>query len=123
MANHRSFGRCGHPQRQPSRSMEAIKAVAQRTRVESSAHSFELPRLLPGKPGSPLLDGDLRSYARKPNFRILWRQLLLMATLCFGIASFVLPDSVNGAVEWFFYALAAASLYLRIRNRRRQVKT
>jgi hypothetical protein len=34
-----------------------------------------------------------------------------VASLCFGIASFVLPDTVNDGVQWLLYALAAASLY------------
>lgn len=41
-----------------------------------------------------------------------------MATLCFGIASLVLPDSVNDNVQWLLYALMAASLYAGFRNRR-----
>ena len=87
MANHRSFGRRDDPQRQPSRSMGAIEAVAQRTRVKS----VERPMLLPE---SQLLDDNLHGnrLARKQNFQILRRQLSLVATLCFGIASFVLPD-------------------------------
>jgi hypothetical protein len=41
--------------------------------------------------------------------RIAWRQISLMAGLCFGIAGFVLPESANDALSWLFYALAAAS--------------
>jgi hypothetical protein len=125
MANHRSFGRRGDHQHQPSRSMGVIEAVAQRTRVESTASSVERPVLLSGKPEFSLLDDDSRDYrvTRKQNFQMLWRPLSLMATLCFGIASFVLPDSVNDTVQWLLYALAAASLYAGIRNRRRQAKT
>jgi hypothetical protein len=44
----------------------------------------------------------------------------LMATLCFGVASLVLPDSVNDNVDWLLYALAAASFYAAIRKRHRQ---
>jgi len=71
------------------------------------------------------LDDDLREWkrARKANFEIPWRPLSLMATLCFGIASFVLPDSVNDTVQWFLYALMAASFYVGIRRRRQQSKT
>jgi hypothetical protein len=42
---------------------------------------------------------------------------LLTASLCFGIASLVLPDTVNDAVNWLLYALTAASLYAGLRRR------
>jgi hypothetical protein len=124
MVDHRSFGRRGDPQRQPSRA-KAIEAVAQSTRVESTGHSVERPNLLSKSQESSLLDDDLRDWkrARKKNFEIPWRPLSLMATLCFGIASFVLPDSVNDTVQWFLYALMAASFFVGIRRRRQQSKT
>jgi hypothetical protein len=40
-----------------------------------------------------------------------------MATLCFGLAAFVLPSSVNGAVQWVLYALMAMSAYTAFRRR------
>jgi hypothetical protein len=46
-----------------------------------------------------------------------------MATLCFGIASFALPDSVNDNVQWLLYALGAASLYAGFRKRQRDTKS
>jgi hypothetical protein len=57
--------------------------------------------------------------APEHRFRIPWRQLSLMASLCFGIASFVLPDSVNDNVQWLLYALMAASLYAGFSKRLR----
>lgn len=121
MANPRSFGRRGDSQHQPSRSTAATEAVAQRIRVESMA---ERPVLLSEKPETSPLDDDLQQWklARKQNFEIPWRPLSLMAALCFGIASFVLPDSVNDALQWLLYALTAVSLYAGI-HRRRQAKT
>jgi hypothetical protein len=58
-------------------------------------------------------DDELQEWAkaRKQEFKIPWRQVSLMASLCFGIASFVLPHSVNQDVQWLLYALAAASLF------------
>jgi hypothetical protein len=47
-----------------------------------------------------------------------WRQLSLMAGFCFGIASFVLPDTVNDVVQWPLYALTAISLYAGLRKRK-----
>jgi len=59
--------------------------------------------------------------ARKPvafPFALPWRQVFLMAGLCFGVASFVLPDTVNDAVDWLLYALAAMSFYAGLRRKR-----
>jgi len=53
--------------------------------------------------------------ARKP-FAFPWRQVFLMASLCFGVASLVLPDTVNDMVDWLLYALAAMSLYAGLRR-------
>jgi hypothetical protein len=47
-----------------------------------------------------------------------WRQLSLMAGLCFGIASFVLPATVNDTLQWPLYALAAVSLYVGLHKRK-----
>jgi len=35
-----------------------------------------------------------------------WRQISLIGGLCFGIASLVLPDSVNDAAAYVLYAFA-----------------
>ena len=51
-----------------------------------------------------------------------WRQLSLMASLCFGIASFVLPDSVNDNVDWLLWILAAMSAFVWFTNRKKKVK-
>ena len=117
MTNHRSFGRRGDPQRQPRPSMEA-------TAVASTGRSVERSVMLSEKPEFSLLDDDLQEWklARKHNFALPWRQISLMAALCFGIASFVLPESVNDSVQWLVYALAAASFYAGIRSRSRQTK-
>lgn len=73
-----------------------------------------------GQAELPSLDDELREWkrTRKKNFRIPWRQLSLMAGLCFGIASFVLPDSVSDVAQWLLYALMAASFYAGLRKRR-----
>lgn len=116
---HRSFGQRCDPS---DGAAGAIKGVWESTGARPPQHYVESRILLSEKPKSPLVDDDLREWkrAQKPNFRkALWRPLLLMATLCFGIASFVLPDSVNDAVDWLLYAVTGASLYSWIRSRRR----
>jgi hypothetical protein len=53
--------------------------------------------------------------------RMPWRQIYLMAGLCFGIAGFVLPDSINDTASWLLYGLAAASFYASFLRRRQRV--
>jgi hypothetical protein len=112
----RSFGR----RRDPKDSVtEAVKVVRQSTAPHSPEYQVPPRRPLPEMPKFSSVDDELREWkrARKPNFHALWRPLLLMATLSFGIASLVLPDSVNDAVDWLLYALTAASFYSWIRSR------
>jgi hypothetical protein len=68
------------------------------------------------------VEDELREWkkSRDRGFHIPWRQLSLMAGLSFGIASFVLPDSINDVVQWPLYALSAASFYAGFRKRRKQ---
>ncbi len=125
MSNHRSFGRRGNPPRAPGHSIGVNETAAHVTRVVSTAPTMERPVLLSEKTEFPKLDDDLRQWklTRKQNFEFPWRSLSLMATLCFGIASFVLPDSVNDSVQWLLYALAAVSLYVGFRRRRQRAKS
>jgi hypothetical protein len=58
------------------------------------------------------VDDELREWrrARRENFRLPWRQISPMASVCCGIGSLVLPDSINRAVQWLLMALAAPNL-------------
>jgi hypothetical protein len=58
------------------------------------------------------VDDELREWkkARRNHVRLPWRQISLMASLCFGVGSLVLPDSVNHIVQWALFALGAISL-------------
>ena len=49
-----------------------------------------------------------------------WRQVSLIAGLCFGAASLVLPDSVNDAAAYVLYALAGFSFLSALRRRRKK---
>jgi hypothetical protein len=86
----------------------------------------------PSRPAEPILsslspdatlasvDDEIEAWkaARGSVIPFPWRQLSLMAGLCFGIASFVLPDTVNDAVQWPLYALTAISLYAGLHKRK-----
>lgn len=100
----RSFGRraSAQPQRR-----EAL-AVPQPAQVELPA----TPALSLEMQPSADIDAELREWKAQRSFQIPWRQLSLMASVCFGIASLVLPDSVNANVDWVLYGLSAMSLYV-----------
>jgi hypothetical protein len=58
-----------------------------------------------------------RELPTKRPFKLPWRQLSLLASLCFGIASFVLPDSVSDGLDWVLYGLMALSAYAGLSKR------
>ena len=74
----------------------------------------------PDASDEPSVDDELQKWkrARKNGFKIPWRQLSLMASLCFGIAFFALPDSVNSNVQWLLFVLMGANFYAGTRKRR-----
>ena len=67
----------------------------------------------------PQADGEWREREQpiKPKFKVPWRQVAFMASLCFGIASFVLPDSINENLDWLLYGLMAISAYVGFSKR------
>lgn len=80
----------------------------------------------PGPAGAPLpddirwidhADPELDTWKGARRRRLPWRQISFTASLCFGIAALVLPDTVNEVVDWLLYGLAAASLYAGFRKR------
>jgi hypothetical protein len=62
-------------------------------------------------------DDEVEKWKRTRKWQVPWRQISLTASLCFGVASLVLPGSVNTALQWPLYALAAASFYFGMRKR------
>ncbi len=68
------------------------------------------------------MDEELLAWKRQRTFTIPWKQICLIATLCFGLASFVLPAGINSAVNWVLYALTAISFYVWYTQRRARLK-
>ena len=68
------------------------------------------------------MDEELLAWKRQRRFMIPWKQVCLMASICFGFASFVLPASVNGAVNWMLYALTAMSFLVWFKGQRARAK-
>jgi hypothetical protein len=113
VVNQRSFGR-RVDQRPP---VQHIKSAAQADDHRATAE--------PATPQTSTIDmtaadEDLLEWtkARKRSFRLPWRQILFTASVCFGIASTALPESVNDTAQWLLYALAAASFCGGLARRR-----
>jgi len=113
----RAFGR--RPSQQAQRLRPPAAPEFQR-KIAAFDEVVVEPALTPAVTGdsSPSVDEELQQWkASRKGFTIPWRQLSLMASLCFGIASFVLPASVNRNVDYLLYALAGMSLYVGISKR------
>lgn len=113
----RAFGR--RPSQQAQRLRPPAAPEFQR-KIAAFDEVVVEPVLTPDMPDvqSPSVDEELQQWkASRKGFTIPWRQLSLMASLCFGIASFVLPASVNRNVDYLLYALAGMSLYVGISKR------
>ncbi len=70
------------------------------------------------RPASSAVDEELQTWKKARKRQIPWGPLSLMASLCFGIASFELPDSVNSVVNLLLYALSAMSFWVWYSTRR-----
>jgi hypothetical protein len=118
-----AFGRRITPQAQqaaPARPVRAVEPVA----AESVSPVLE-PAIAPERPSVDSVDQDVLAWkeARGSQFKIPWRQIYLMASLCFGIASFVLPDSVNDNVDYLLWGLCAMSAYAWFAGRKKKAVT
>jgi hypothetical protein len=117
-----SFGRRVTVQSQSRIARIKVEAVKQGGNAASGETPLESPlQPFPANPGLPSVEQELLEWRRgRQGFKVPWRPLSLMASLCFGIASLVLPASLNDNVQWLLYALMAASLYAGFSKRRRQ---
>ena len=125
MAEQRAFGQ-RNPQPQPqARVVRAEPKAVTPVRDAPIQTPVRPPSPPPVKTDFPPRDEDKEDWEeeRKHGFKLPWRQLSLMASLCFGIASFVLPEEVNDNVQWLLYGLIAASLYAGFSKPRRQAKS
>jgi hypothetical protein len=121
MANHQPFGRRVYHGQRSYHTTETARAAALPEKVERTETPVEFDSAIQSESPPPALDDELREWkqSRKRFAHFPWRSLSLMASLCFGIASFALPDSVNEFVQWPLYALFGASLCVGLSGRRR----
>jgi len=102
--------------RRKAPSASAALTASDRARPDAFEAEPALPPLREPNPVDAELEEWKRTHKKLPLFA--WRPLYFMASLCFGLASFVLPDSINDIVQWPLYALAAMSFYLGMKMRR-----
>ncbi len=119
MMNQKSFGRRSIPQQQPSRGGQKADLPAPVTKpvlAEVSADKLSaIYRQLAVADAGTEPKGFEPSVKRR--FKVPWRQVALMASFCFGVASFVLPDSLNNELDWLLYGLMAISGYVGFSGR------
>ncbi|HUB86033.1 MAG TPA: hypothetical protein VL971_10095 [Rhizomicrobium sp.] len=121
MASQKAFGRRAGTQ-PPSRAARTSAASATPGFVAVADEAPAERMVLPSVADFPAHDHELEDWKRSRKFQIPWRQLSFMASLCFGVASFVLPASVNDKVDWLLYALMAISFIAGL-SRRRKAKS
>jgi len=125
MVKPQPFGRRVTSQYRAPRPMESAE-VPGRSKEKAALTDFAVgpvsPVLAESKPVTLDDNFDEWSQTRKHGFKIPWRPLSLMASLCFGIASLVLPDTVNDAVQYLLYALMVAGIYAGFSRRRTGAK-
>jgi hypothetical protein len=113
MANPTTFGRRATFQHQASRAVAKRDLPQTNEPLVSGQDMVDHPLSTQGQLAWAHIDHELEEWkqARKQQSRIPWPQLYLMASLCFGTASLVLPDSINDNLDWLLYGLMAASGY------------
>jgi hypothetical protein len=109
MTPSRPFGR-----RTPVAAPSQLERRAVSPMPAAPSEEAAIPSVEPaGAVSAPALDEELRAWQRERlkglPARLPLRQLSLMASLSFGVASFVLPDSINDDASWFLYILTGAS--------------
>lgn len=113
--NRQTFGRRNSPHSEARTT--AIDARAEDRAFESSFEERPAPV---SNAAFPSGDEELRAWKEARRSKFPLQQVALMASLSFGIASFVLPDAVNDRIEWPLYALCGASLYVGLSKRFRK---
>jgi hypothetical protein len=116
MVNQTTFGRRATPSHPAVRTTVAHDPGTPAGKIGlSEQHASELLKHI----ASPPIDDEFREWkkARKRHSGLPWRQLALMASVSFGVASLVLPDSVGDTLDWVLYGLMAASAYAGLSRR------
>jgi hypothetical protein len=123
MANRQAFGRRINPQAVQRPQHLGVPPAAERGPAPEAPPETAPP--VPDTAEDPSTDAELHAWkvARGSRFRMPWSQLSLVASLFFGVASFVLPDSVNDSVDWLLWGLSIVSFCVWFSNRRKKKLT
>jgi hypothetical protein len=119
MVNQTTFGRRTTPSPPETRAVEAHDPVRPAGNFARGEQAAERSSALLMHTASPPIDDEFREWkrARKRHSGLPWRQLSLMASVSFGVASLVLPDSVSDTLDWVLYGLMAATAYAGLSRR------
>ncbi len=122
MADQTTFGRRTAPSRQTARGADVREPPETVSKAVHGEPLDERSRELLRHIASPPIDADAAEFhewkkARKRHSGLPWRQISLMASVSFAVASLVLPDSVGDTLDWILYGLAAASAYAGLSRR------
>jgi hypothetical protein len=122
MANRQAFGRRIDPQARAAPVVPRVEPVAPSMTALFGSAQEKSPAPIAVQAEAPSVEQELEEWkrSRKRAFKMPWHQLSLMASLCFGIGSFVLPDSVNDNVEWLLWGLSAVSAFVWFTNRKKK---
>lgn len=101
--------------------MTAQPAFGRRRKAQAAPAPPAVHRPAPA-PRMEAPDAELEAWKQARRFVFPWRQVSMMAGLCFAVASFVLPDSVGDVFVWILYGLSGASFYAGWRGRKAGVK-
>lgn len=113
MQSAKPFGRRVNLQQEASGLAASAASAAPHKRAERAEVTRAPAPPLPRGHQPAIPDDDIDEW--KPNRKGIARSpwsgpLLLMASMCFGTASFVVPGELNDAVQYLLWALTAASL-------------
>jgi len=122
MADQTTFGRRTSRSRHSARGAEVREPPAAASKAVQEEPLDERSRELLKHIASPSIHADDTEFhewkkARKRHSGLPWRQISLMASVSFAVASLVLPDSVGDTLDWILYGLAAASAYAGLSRR------
>jgi hypothetical protein len=71
--------------------------------------------------GEDPLEAELKAWNQaRPRAPFPWRQFSLIAGLCFGAGSLVLPDSVNDIARYVLYVIAVIAFFGGLGGRRKK---
>jgi len=125
----RTFGKRAAAAPAPARRAPAVAPDVARPPVVAQAVAEAMPVAIERKviavaPAAEVsVDDELKQWTQERRqtlfYRLPWKQFSLFASISFGVASFVLPDDVNGAVDYLLWGLSLISFAIWISGSRK----